>query len=59
MGFKKIQNLAENPKQLTFGFTEKRKLATKTDRNLVCLGRNVQILDRLHIMLLYISFYGF
>jgi hypothetical protein len=51
--------LAQNTKGLAFGFTEKRQLAVKTDQNYVFLGRKVQILDMLHIMVMYISFYGF
>jgi hypothetical protein len=59
MSFKKFQILAQNTKGLAFGFTEKRQLAVKTDQNYVFLGRKVQILDMLHIMVMYISFYGF
>jgi hypothetical protein len=59
MGFKKFQILAKNPKGLPFGFTEKRELAAKIEWNSVFLGRKAQILDWLHIMVLYINFYGF
>jgi len=57
--FKKIQILAQNPKVLAFGFTEKRKFVAKTFWNSVFLGHDPNIPDRLYIMLLYISFYGF
>jgi hypothetical protein len=38
---------------------KKRLFATKTDRNARFLGHKSQILDWLHILILYISFYGF
>jgi len=59
MGLKKIKILAQNPKVLAFGFTEKRQFVAKTDRNSVFLGRDIHIPDRLYIMVLYINFYGF
>jgi hypothetical protein len=57
--FKKIQILAQNPKGLGFSFTEKWQFAAKTDQNSVFLGHKTQILNCLHIMVPYISFYGF
>jgi hypothetical protein len=59
MGFKKIKILSQKPKVLAFGFAEKRQFVAKTDRNSVFLGRDTHILDRLYILVLYISFYGF
>jgi hypothetical protein len=59
MGFQKFQILDQNPKVLSFGFTEKREIAAKTGRNSIFLGCKSQILDRLHAMIMYISFYEF
>jgi hypothetical protein len=59
MCFKKIQILSQKPKGLASGFTEKRQFAAKTDINSIFLGCQAQILDRSHIMDLYISFMGF
>jgi hypothetical protein len=59
MGFKEFQISTQNPKGLAHRFTEKLHFSAKTDRNSVCLGRNMQILDQLHIIVLYINFYGF
>jgi hypothetical protein len=42
-----------------YGFTVNRQFAAKTDRNSVFLGRDPHILDRLYIMVLYLSFHGF
>jgi hypothetical protein len=53
-----FQISAQNIKELAFGFTEKHQFSAKTDRNSVFLGREAQILDRLHKMILYIIFYG-
>jgi hypothetical protein len=58
MGYKKFQILSQNPKGLAFDFIKKCRFATKIDRNSVFLGRKAQILNRLHIMVSYISFYG-
>jgi hypothetical protein len=44
---------------LAYGFSENYKFTEKTDRNSVFIGREPHILDRLHIMVTYISFYGF
>jgi hypothetical protein len=44
---------------LGVGFTEKDQLTAKTDRNSIFLGRKAHILDRLHIIVLYISLYEF
>jgi hypothetical protein len=59
MCFKFFQILAQNPKGNAFGFTEKRQLAVKTDQNYIFLSRKAQILDRLHIVVMHISFYEF
>jgi hypothetical protein len=59
MGFKKFQILAQNPNGLASNFTEKHQHAVKTDQNNVFLRCKNQILDRLHIMVMYINFYGF
>jgi hypothetical protein len=59
MGFQKFQILDQNPKVLSFGFTEKHDFAAKTDWNSVFLGHKSQILDRLHVMVMHISFYEF
>jgi hypothetical protein len=58
-GFLEFSNLAQNLKVLAFGFNEKRHFVAKTDRNYVFLGRDPRIPDRLYILVLYISFYGF
>jgi hypothetical protein len=54
-----FQILAEKSNVLAFGFIKKRKFKAKTDRDSVFLGRDPQILDRLYLMVMYISFYGF
>jgi hypothetical protein len=59
MSFKKIQILAQNPKVLAFGFTEKCQFVTKTNINSVFVGREAHIPDRLYIMVIYLKFYGF
>jgi hypothetical protein len=56
MGSKKFQVSAQNPKGLAFGLTEKHQFLVKIDRNSIFLGREVQILDQLHIMVMYINF---
>jgi hypothetical protein len=58
-GFSKISNFGSDPKGLAFNFTEKRQFASKTDENFIFLGHEAHILDRLHIMVLYIRFYMF
>ena len=45
MGFKKFQILAQNPKLLAFGFTQKRQFVAKIDRNSVFLDRDPHIPD--------------
>jgi hypothetical protein len=40
-------------------FTKKLQLAIKTDQNIVFLAHKAQISNQLHIMVMYISFYGF
>jgi hypothetical protein len=45
--FKKYQILAQNPKVLDFGFSEKRQFAAKTDRNSVFLNCEAYIPDPL------------
>jgi hypothetical protein len=59
ISFKKFQISTQNPKGLAFGFTEKRQFTIKTYRNFIFLDRKAQIMDQLHIMVMYISFYGF
>jgi hypothetical protein len=44
---------------LAFGLPVKHQFVTKTNRNSVFLSHEVQILDRLYIMVMYINFYGF
>jgi hypothetical protein len=51
--------LAQNPKGLAHSLTEKLQFAAKIDRNSVFLGRKAQILNRLQIIVPYISFYEF
>jgi hypothetical protein len=58
-GFKKKSNLAQNPNLLAFGFTEQCRFVVKTDRNSIFLSRDPHITDRLYIIVMYISFYGF
>jgi hypothetical protein len=55
---KKNQILSQYPKGLASGFTKKYQFAVQTDRNSVFLYGKAQILDRLHIMVSYLSFYG-
>jgi hypothetical protein len=43
---------------LAYG-TENLQFAAKTDRNSIFIGRDTHILDRLYIIILYMSFYGF
>jgi hypothetical protein len=45
--------------RLAYGFSEIRYCAAKTDRNSVFLSRDPHILDRLYVMVLYMSFYEF
>jgi hypothetical protein len=59
MGFKKFQISAQNRNGLAFSFTKKRQFVTKNDRNSVFYDHKAQILNWLHIMVMYISFYGF
>jgi hypothetical protein len=56
MSFLKIQILAQNPKMLVFGFTEKLQFIAKFDQNFVFLGHDAHIPDQLYIMIQYISF---
>jgi hypothetical protein len=58
MALKKII-LAKNPKLFAFDFTEKCRYVPKTDINSIFLIHDHNIPDRLYIMVLYISFYGF
>jgi hypothetical protein len=44
---------------LAYGFTENGQLPAKTDRNSVFHGPNPHILDRIYLMVSYMSFYGF
>jgi hypothetical protein len=44
---------------LAYGFTENQQFATKTERNLVLLGRDPHIPNWYYIMVPYMSFYGF
>jgi hypothetical protein len=59
MGFKKIQNFTQNLYVLAYSFTENHQFTVKTDRNSVFLGREAYILNRLYIMVPYMSFYRF
>jgi histidinol phosphatase-like enzyme len=59
MGFKFFQISAQNQNGLAFGFTQKHRFATKTNRNNEFLRHKAQNLDRLRIMLMHISFYVF
>jgi hypothetical protein len=59
MGFNFFQISAQNQNGLAFGFTQKHRFATKTNRNNEFLRRKAQNLDRLRIMLMYIRFYVF
>jgi hypothetical protein len=54
----KKSDFGSNLKVLAFGFTEKRQFAAKTDRNSVFLGRKADIIDRLHIVIPFVSFYS-
>jgi hypothetical protein len=46
-------------KGVSLRYYRKHWFVPKTDRNSVFLGRDPYIPDRLYIMVLYISFYGF
>jgi hypothetical protein len=59
MCFLKFQISAQNLNGLAFSFTEKCQFTVKIDRNSVFLTRKAHILDRLHIIAPYISFYRF
>jgi hypothetical protein len=59
MGFQKIKIFAQNPNVLAYGFSENHQLGAKSNRNSVFLGRDPHIVDRLYIMVLYMSFYEF
>jgi hypothetical protein len=59
MGFKKIQIFTQNSKVLAYGFNKNHQIAVKHDQNSVFPGRDPHILDRLYIMVLVMSFYGF
>jgi hypothetical protein len=55
----KILIFTQNPYLLAYGFNKNHHFAAKTDRNYVFLGRDPHILDRLYIMVSYMSFYMF
>jgi hypothetical protein len=55
---KKNQILAQNPKVSAFGFTKNYNLWEKIERNSIFHDRKAHILDQLHVMVPYISFYG-
>jgi hypothetical protein len=57
--FSKNSNFGPNPNVLAYGFTENRQLAAKTDQNSVFPGCDHHILDRLYLMVSYMSFYRF
>jgi hypothetical protein len=57
-GFETKSNVAQNTKVLAFLFTEEHQFAAKTNWNSVFLGREANIPDPLHIIVLYINFYG-
>jgi hypothetical protein len=54
--FKKIKNLAQNPKMFAFSFTQKPQFTTKTDRKSIFFVCDPHIPDRLYLMVMYISF---
>jgi hypothetical protein len=56
--FENFQILSQNPNGLASDFTEKWQFMVETDPNSVFLDRKAQILDWLHIMVLYLNFYG-
>jgi hypothetical protein len=58
-GFQSFKFSLKNHKPLAYGFSENRQILEKTDRNSIILGRKPYILDRLYIMTLHMSFYGF
>jgi hypothetical protein len=59
MSFKIFQISSQKPKVFAFDFTKKHQFLTKTDLNFVFLDSDAHIPDRLYIMVMYISFYGF
>jgi hypothetical protein len=59
MGFKKNQISSQNTKVLAFVFIKKHQIVAKTDRNSVFLGCEAHIPYRVHIMVMFIHFYGF
>jgi hypothetical protein len=44
---------------LAYGFRENRQFAKKTEWNSLFFGPDPHILDRLYVMVLYMSFYEF
>jgi hypothetical protein len=59
MGFEKTQIFAQIPLLLAYCFTEIRQFEVKTDHNSLFLGRHAHIMDRLYIIVMYMSFYGY
>jgi hypothetical protein len=57
--FSKILNCCSESIGASLWFYRNRRFASKTDRNSLISGRDHNILDRLYIMVSYMSFYGF
>jgi hypothetical protein len=57
--FWKSSNFHSKSKGVSLRFTENRQFRAKTDRNSVFLGRCPHIVNRLYIMVPYMSFYRF
>jgi hypothetical protein len=59
MGFEKTPIFAQNQYVLGYDSSENRQFGALTDRNLVFLGRDSHIADRLYITVPYNNFYRF
>jgi hypothetical protein len=58
-GFLKKSNFGSKSKVVSLRFYGKREFMAKTSRNSIFLGRKIVILDQLHVVVMYKSFYGF
>jgi hypothetical protein len=57
--FLKISNFCSESICVAYGFTKNHQIVVKIVRNSVILGPNPHILDRLYILVSYMSFFGF
>jgi hypothetical protein len=59
MDLKKNQIYAQNPLVLAYGFSKNSQFVAKINRSFIFIGRDPHILNRLYIIVLYMSFYVF